>query len=176
MADAPTNSQDPYVDRFMSSPLYVTVMSDTMRMARCSYTVAQWLSVLAFAVGVALIIAAVVFAATGSENLLAVVFSGLGTASMVGLLLYRPIERIQSGVNGLIKSQIACASFLAEYDSIARTLATVGQLPLDRTDRAEQLRLGQYLSMLTSKLIADLDGCPEAIVQVAANQTAQNPD
>ena len=147
---------DPYVERFLHSPVYVMVLRDTIDTAAGSYKVARILSVVLFCVGIALLIVSAVFGFIRNQETLSLIFGGLGTANLVGLLLYRPIERIQAGVDALIKSQIVCLSFLAQYDSVARTLATMSQLPLKDTSRDEQLKLSKYLRESASQLIADL--------------------
>ena len=158
MEKVPEVRDDPYVNRFLYSPVYVMVMRQTIDTATRSYQVARWLSVVSFIVGIALIGIAVLFSFTRNEEALSLIFGGLGTANLIALLVYRPMERIQSGVDKLIKSQIACLSFQAQYDSIARTLATMSALPLKDTDRDEQLKLAQYLKESTSQIIADLGG------------------
>ena len=155
-------SSDPYIDRFYNSPAYETVMKDTIASASYSYKLARVLSVVLFGVGIVLIGIAVVFGFIRNEETLSLIFGGLGTADLIALLLYRPIERIQSGVDDLIKSQITCLSFLAQYDSIARALATMSTLKFDDPNRKEmkfesELALGQHLRESASQLIADLD-------------------
>jgi len=156
-ATTPQSSSDPYVDRFLHNPVYVMVLRDTIKDASQSFKVARVLSVILFSVGIALLIVAVVFGLLRNQETLSLIFGGLGTTNLVALLLYRPIERIQSGVDSLIKSQIVCLSYLAQYDSIAHTLVMMSQLSPKETNRDEQLKLAKYLSESASKLIADLN-------------------
>jgi hypothetical protein len=148
---------DPYVQRFLHSPVYVMVLRSTIDTAASSYKVARILSIILFSLGGSLLVVSVAVGLIRNEQTLSLVFGGLGTANLIALLLYRPIERIQSGVDALIKSQIVCLSFMAQYDSIARTLATMSQLPLKETNRDEQLKLAQQLRESASQLIADLN-------------------
>lgn len=150
------SEQDPYVRRFLSSPVYVMVLRDTIETAAKSYKIARILSIVLFMIGTLLIGAAFIVGILRENEILSLIFGGLGTANIIALLLYRPIERIQSGVDNLIKSQISCLSFMAQYDSVARTLATMSQMPLKETDREEQLRLAEYLKESSSQLISDL--------------------
>jgi hypothetical protein len=153
---AKESEQDPYVRRFLSSPVYIMVLRDTIETAATSYRVARILSIALFTIGALLIGAAFVVGILRENEILSLIFGGLGTANIIVLLLYRPIERVQSGVDTLIKSQISCLSFMAQYDSVARTLATMGQMPLKETDREEQLRLAEFLKESSSQLISDL--------------------
>jgi hypothetical protein len=150
------SEQDPYVRRFLSSPVYVMVLRDTIDTAATSYKVARILSIVLFVIGAVLIGAAFVVGLVRENETLSLIFGGLGTANIIALLLYRPIDRVQSGVDALIKSQISCLSFMAQYDSVARTLATMGQMPLKEINREEQLRLAEYLKETSSQLMSDL--------------------
>ena len=85
---------DPYTERFLRSPLYVMVMRDTIETAASSYRVARILSIVLFSVGIALLIVAAVFGLIRNQETLSLIFGGLGTANLVALLLYRPIERV----------------------------------------------------------------------------------
>ena len=158
--------EDPFIERALTSPLYKEVLGPTIRAAARSYRIARLLSVVWFAVGVGLIVIAVLLGLAGGEGALAFVFGGLGVADLSAGLLYRPIERIQSGVDQLIRSQIACVSYVAQYDSVVRVLTSMGKMELDDTDREEQLRLAGYLRDSTSQLMADLGGCGRRIVEV----------
>jgi hypothetical protein len=147
---------DPYVSQFLTSPVKVLVLGETMDIAASSYKAARRLSVILFFVGIALLAFAAFLGYTRNNETLSLIFGGLGIANLIALLLYRPIERIQSGVDTLIKSQIACLSFLAQYEAVARTLAKMSQLPLNETNCDEQLKLASYLKDSASCLIADL--------------------
>lgn len=149
---------DTYVRRFIESPVYIMVFRDTIKTAAAAYRVARILSVVLFSIGVLLMIVSMGIGIFRSDQILALILGGLGTANILALLFYKPIERIQTGVDALIKSQIACLSFMAQYDSVARTLATIGELPLKETSRDEQLKLAQYLKESSTQLIADLRG------------------
>ena len=149
---------DTYVRRFLESPVYAMVFRDTIKTAAAAYMVARVLSVVLFSIGVLLMIVSMYIGITRSDQILALILGGLGTANILALLFYKPIERIQTGVDSLIKSQVACLSFMAQYDSVARTLAAMGELPLKETNRDEQLKLAQYLKESSSQLIADLRG------------------
>ena len=147
---------DLYVNHFLKSPVYIMVLKDTIETAATSYKVARILSIILFSVAVTLLVIAGAFGLIRNQETLSIIFGSLGTTNLIVLLLYRPIERIQSGVDMLIKSQIACLSFMAQYDSIASTLATMSKLPLKETSREEQIKLSEYLSESASKLITDL--------------------
>jgi hypothetical protein len=148
---------DPYVQRFLRSPVYIMVLKDTIDTAASSYRLARILSIILFAAGIVLLIVSAFFGLVRNQETQSLIFGGLGTANLITLFLYNPIDRIQSGVDALIKSQIVCLSFMAQYDSVARTLATMGQLPLKETDRDEQLKLAEYLRMSASQMISDLN-------------------
>src|SRR5574341_919976 len=156
-APNPPPTGDPYVDRFLRSPVYIMVLKDTIETSASSYKVARILSIVLFSVGITLLIVAAVFGLIRNQETFSLIFGGLGTANLIALLLYRPIERIQSGVDTLIKSQIVCLSFMAQYDSISRTLAMMSQLSLKETNLDEQLKLAKYLRESASQLIADLN-------------------
>ena len=147
---------DTYIRRFLESPVYVMVFRDTIQTASAAYRVARILSVVLFSVGVILVVVSMGIGIFRNDQILALILGGLGTANIFALLLYKPVERIQSGVDSLIKSQISCLSFMAQYDSIARTLAAMGEFPLKETNRDEQLKLAQYLKESSSQLMSDL--------------------
>ncbi len=147
---------DTYIRRFLESPVYVMVFRDTIKTAAAAYRVARILSVILFSIGVLLMIVSIGIGIFRSDQILALILGGLGTANILALLFYKPIERIQTGVDALIKSQISCLSFMAQYDSVARTLAAMGELPLKETNRDEQLKLAQYLKESSSQLMTDL--------------------
>jgi len=147
---------DPYVSQFLTSPVKVLVLGETIDIAFSSYKAARRLSITLFFVGIALLGFAAFLGYMRNNEALSLIFGGLGIVNLIALLLYRPIERIQSGVDTLIKSQIACLSFLAQYESVARTLAKMSQLPLNEINCDEQLKLASYLRDSASCLIADL--------------------
>ena len=153
--------RDPYTDQFLTSPTYIMHFRNTIDTAAASYKLARILSVILFVVGIGLLGVAVFFSFTRNEEtlrwILSLIFGGLGTVNLIALLLYRPIERIQSGVNELIKSQIVGLSFLAQHDSIRHTLATMSKLPLEQADLDKQLKLAQYLRESASQAVADLN-------------------
>ena len=156
-ANSQTRTQnDPYVSRFLNSPVYVMVFKKTIDTAENSYKIARVLSILLFSVGIILLAIAVVFGFLGKEQNFSLIFGGFGTANLIALLLYRPIERIQSGVDALIKSQIACLSFMAQYDSIARTMTTMPEITKD-SQYEVQLKLASHLKDAASQLIDDLN-------------------
>ncbi len=136
------------------------VLRDTIDTAASSYKVARILSIVLFAVGIILIGLAIAVGVFRDDQILSLIFGGVGTVNIVALLLYKPLERIQTGVDTLIKSQISCLSFMAQYDSIARTLYTIGELPLKETNREEQMKLAEYLKDSSSQLISDLKQAP----------------
>jgi hypothetical protein len=147
---------DSYVRSFLESPVYVMVFRDTIKTAAASYRVARILSVVLFSVGVLLVMVSLGVGIFRNDGILALILGGLGTANIFALLLYKPVERIQSGVDSLIKSQISCLSFMAQYDSISRVLTTMSEMPLKETNRDEQLKLVQYLKESSSQLMSDL--------------------
>jgi hypothetical protein len=129
-------NHDTYIKRFLESPVYKTVTKKTIDTAFSAYIVAQWLSIISFCLGVVLILIAIVLGIFYHDReLLSILFGSIGGVEIVALLLYRPIERIQSGVTELIRAQIACLNFVAAYDSIARYLATASELPFDDNNR-----------------------------------------
>jgi hypothetical protein len=151
---------DPYIHRFLDSPVYVMVLKDTIDTAASAYKVARILSVVLFSIGVILMIVSLGVGVFRNDQILTLILGGFGTANIIALFFYKPIERIQSGVDSLIKSQILCLSFMAQYDSVARTLATMGELPLKETNYDEQLKLAQFIKESSSQFIADL--CKES--------------
>lgn len=144
---------EPHVIDFLHNPVYVSVTSKTIKTAESAYQFARILSIILFSVGIALIVAAILFGVFSNNNILAIFFGGLGATNIITLFLYRPIERIQSGVDALIKSQIACISFAAQHDIVMRSISSSKNL-----DDAGRLKLAQYLRETTTQLIADLDG------------------
>ena len=138
---------------FVHNPVYIAVTSKTIKTAEKAYSFARFLSIVLFFVGIALLITSITLSIFKSETVLTIFFGGLGATSIISLLLYRPIERIQSGVDSLIKSQIACISFAAQYDIIMRTLYNSTNQSYEN-----RLKLAQYMRELTTQLIADLDG------------------
>jgi hypothetical protein len=159
--------EDPFIERALTSPAYKEVLGPTIHEAARSYGIARVLSVVWFAAGVGLTVIAGLVGLAGGEGRLALFLGGLGIADMSAWFFYRPIERIQSGVDQLISSQIACVSYVAQYDSVVRVLVGIGKQPLDATDREEQLRQAAYLRDSTSQLMADLRGRGSRIADVA---------
>ncbi len=133
--DAPETNKVPlreFESNFIHNPVYVAVTSKTIKTAEKAYGFARLLSIVLFFVGIALLITSIVSSFFKNNILLTVFFGGLGATSIISLFLYRPIERIQSGVDALIKSQIACISFAAQYDIIMQApadLAVCARLP-----------------------------------------------
>ena len=142
-----------FESNFIQNPVYVAVTSKTIRTAENAYGFARLLSIVLFFVGIALLTTSIVLSLLKNNTVLIVFFGGLGATSIISLFLYRPIERIQSGVDALIKSQIACISFAAQYDIIMRTLSDNSNLSFEF-----RLEMARYMKDLTSQLIADLDG------------------
>ena len=138
---------------FVHNPVYVAVTSKTIKTAEDAYGFARLLSIVLFLVGIALLITSIVFSLFKNNTVLTVFFGGLGVTNIISLFLYRPIERIQSGVDALIKSQIACISFAAQYDIIMRASAENPNLSYEF-----RLEMAQNMRDLTSRLIADLNG------------------
>ncbi len=138
---------------FIHNPVYVAVTSKTIKTAENAYGFARLLSIVLFFVGIALLITSIVLSLFKNNTVLTIFFGGLGATSIISLFLYRPIERIQSGVDALIKSQIACISFAAQYDIIMRALSDNPTLSYEF-----RLNMAQNMRDLTSRLIADLNG------------------
>jgi len=139
---------DTYIKRFLESPVYETVTKKTIDTAFNAYKIAQWLSIILFCLGVALILTALILGIFFHEKeTLSILFGGIGVVEIATLLLYRPIERIQSGVTDLIRAQITCLNFVASYDSIARYLATASELKFDDQNRnlQDEFEKAKYL-------------------------------
>lgn len=137
---------------FLSNPVYIAVTSKTLKTAEKAYAFARLLSIVLFFVGICLLITSILLSMMKDNTILTVFFGGLGATSIISLFLYRPIERIQAGVDSLIKSQIACISFAAQYDIIMRsTICTPSN------DVENRWKMAQYMKDSTSQLIADLD-------------------
>jgi len=151
--EKPTPNYEPHVIDFLHNPVYVSVTSKTIKTAESAYKFARILSIILFSTGIVLIITAILFGVVSNNNVLAIFFGGLGATNIITLFLYRPIERIQSGVDALIKSQIACISFAAQHDIVMRAFSTSKDL-----DYGNRLKLAQYMKDTTTQLIADLDG------------------
>ena len=167
MADtADEETRDPYIERFHSSPVSL-VTRGVIDAAFRAYQTARYLSLTAFVVGIGLVITGVAFSFRRDDSaLLSLILGGLGTVNVVALLLYRPIERIQLGVNELVRSQIVWLTFQAQYDFVARALATLSELPIRSKDRGwdeqeglrHELQLSQRLGDFASELIVTLGG------------------
>ncbi len=142
-----------FESNFLRNPVYVAVTSKTIKTAENAYRFARFLSIVLFVVGIALLITSIVLSFFKNDTVLTVFFGGLGATNIIALFLYRPIERIQSGVDALIKSQIACISFAAQYDIIMRASAENHKISYDM-----RLTMAQNMRDLTSRLIADLNG------------------
>lgn len=163
---AEEEKRDPYIDRFRNSPVS-EVTREVVDQAFRAYKTARCLSLIAFFVGIGLIAAAVVFSFLRSDSeLLSLILGGLGTVNLVALLLYRPIERIQLGVDKLVQSQIVWLTFQAQYDFVARALATMSKMRFDDEHRGwdkeegliHELKLAKHLGEFASELIGDLGG------------------
>jgi hypothetical protein len=142
---------DPFARSYLHNPVFVNVVNTTVKKAQSAYDMAKILSVVLFVVGIILIIISVVFGIF-RETTFTYFFGGLGVTSIVSLFLYRPVEKIQSGIDSLIKSQIACLSFMAQYDILMRPLA---ESP--NTSYENRWKISEQLKALTSQLIVDLE-------------------
>ena len=96
-----------------------------------TYSFARLLSIVLFFVGIALLVTSIVLRFFKNNVVLTLFFGGLGVVNIIALFLDRPIERIQSGVDALIKSQIACISFAAQYDIFMRASANNSKINYD---------------------------------------------
>lgn len=145
-------------ERFKENFVYTQIFKRTMKSANFSYFMAIILSILMFFVGVALIVAAIYLAFTNNDRILSIVFTGFGSTSIIVLLLSNPIERIQTAVNKLIESQIACLSFQAQYEIIYGIMVLKnGVFHSDDQELIdEQIKLANCLQTIASKLISDL--------------------
>jgi len=156
---APTNDThpqqrpeyEPFELSYLHNPVYISVVGRTVNKAQSAYDMAKRLSVVLFIVGIILIIISVLFGIF-RETTFTYFFGGLGATSILSLFLYNPIEKIQSGIDSLIKSQIACLSFMAQYDILMRPLAES-----TNTSNENRLKISDQLKALTSQLIGDLE-------------------
>jgi len=165
---------DPYLERFLDSPSYREVIEPTIKEAFNSFKVTRCLSAILFGVGTALILMAALFAVFGGgTELLTLILGGLGTANIIALLVSRPIEHIQLGVHDLIKSQVVLLSFVAQYDSIARYLATMSKVPMNDPNRNVQLEfeMNKHLAELPGQIIAALK--PSASLRASQVEVAK---
>jgi hypothetical protein len=153
------NLDEIYKESFDNSPAYQEIFLKTIGSARSSYTLALIMSVLMFITGISLIVVAIIFAFKNDTYLFPAIFSGAGITSLVALLLYRPIERIQLAVNNLIQSQVACLSFHAQFNVINKTMVLKSNL-FNNTDpnyADELIKCSKYILDATSQLIKDLN-------------------
>jgi hypothetical protein len=133
------NYEDVYPSRLLDGRVYKEVTQRTIEIAFKSYETARYLNIISFAIGIILLIIAIIFAfAYNDKAWLSVAFAAFGTADLIALLVIRPLESIQLGVNELVKSQIACLDFAASYESLARFLIASSQLPFDDKNRDMQ--------------------------------------
>lgn len=140
--------EDIYPRRLIDGRVYKEVTQRTIETAFTSYKIARHLSVVLFAVGIILLVIAVIFAFCQKDGAwLSAIFGAFGTADIITLVVTRPIERIQSGVNELIKSQIACLNFAASYESVARYLIAASELPFvdENRDLQKEFERARYL-------------------------------
>jgi len=140
--------EDIYPGRLLDGRIYKEVTERTIETAFKSYKTTRCLSIISFIVGVVLLVCAIIFAFYQNDTIwLSVAFGAFGTANIVILLVTRPVERIQSGVDELIKSQIACLNFAASYESTARYLIAASELPFDDKNRdiKEEFERAKYL-------------------------------
>jgi hypothetical protein len=142
---------EPFERSYLHNPVFVHVVSTTVKKAQSAYDVAKILSVVLFVVGIVLIVISVLFGIF-RETTFTYFFGGLGATSIVSLFLYKPIEKIQSGIDSLIKSQIACLSFMAQYDILMRPLAESSN-----TNYENRWKISEQLKTLTSQLMVDLE-------------------
>jgi hypothetical protein len=130
------NHKDIFPDRLLNSRVYKEVTQRTIETAFKSYKTARCLSIVSYIIGITLLLLAVIFAIVCNDKAwLSAVFGAFGTLNIVGLLITRPIERIQHGVNDLLRAQIACLTFAASYESIVRYLITASELPFGDKNR-----------------------------------------
>lgn len=98
---------------------YETIMSiksslqDVIKDAKSAYKFVLWMYVAAFLLGIALIVAAIVFAARG-ETILAVAFGTIGLADLVTQFIYKPPLELQSSRSNLAQLMIAITNWFAD--------------------------------------------------------------
>lgn len=134
----PEDSQhrDVYPDRLLDGRVYKEVTSKTIDLAFRSYRTARILNIVSFATGIGLLCSAVVLAILFSDVLwLSISLGAFGTINLVALLIAKPVQSIQEGVNALLQSQIACMNFAASYEAVARYLVASSELPFDDPNR-----------------------------------------
>jgi hypothetical protein len=144
---------DIYPSRLLDGRVYQEVTQRTIEIAFKSYKIAQCFSIISFVVGIVLLILAAIFAFSHNDKAwMSAAFGAFGTADIIVLLITRPLERIQWGVNDLIKSQIACLNFAASYESIARYLIAASELPFENKDRDLQKEFERAKYLMESAL------------------------
>jgi hypothetical protein len=151
-----TQERIPYLpieENFIRNPVYVAITSKTLETASKAYESARKMSITLFSVGIGLIIISVILGFLGKEAFLISFFGGLGATSIITLFLYRPIEKIQSGVYELIKAQIVPISLAAQYDILMRPLADS-----TNTSHENRWKISELMKATTSDLISLLDG------------------
>jgi hypothetical protein len=136
---------------YLRNPVYINVISKTVRTAEDAYRLAQWLSMILFGLGVCLVVTSIGFGILRNESILTLFFGGLGATSIITLFLYRPIEKIQAGMADLIRSQLVALSFSAQYNILMRYLADNRNVSAEHRWKASDL-----MRKATSELVEAL--------------------
>ncbi len=150
------NNSDIYIKCSSESSAYQLIINETIMPAMRAYKVSQILSISLFLVGVSLIIISIYISFSQNNLLSSLIFGGLGTINILALIIYKPIQRIQIGLDSLITLQITCLSFLTQYDFVVRKLATKYENNSSSNNQDEQFKLANQLKEASSQAILDL--------------------
>lgn len=147
------NSEEdkPYIDVLFGNKIYQNIIKRILTSAYNSQ-IAKCMSLLLFIIGVVFLVIAICYGVIGDPNNMVLILGGFGTANIVALLIYKPLERIQYGVDDLAKTTIASLSFLAHYDYLAQYLVTMSGLAIKDESRNLELeseRIEQLIKIAT---------------------------
>jgi hypothetical protein len=151
------DEEKPYIGVLFGNKIYQNIIKEILASAYRSYQISKWMSLLLFVVGVLFLMIALFQGIKGDANDMVLILGGLGTANIIALLVYRPLERIQTSVDGLAKSTIASLSFLVHFDYLAQYLVTMSGLAIKNESRnldVESERVEQLMKVTKEYLVA----------------------
>ncbi|HAE14698.1 MAG: hypothetical protein H6546_06860 [Chitinophagales bacterium] len=90
-----------------------TSLQDVIKDAKRAYTYVLWMYILAFLMGVGLIVLSVVFAIQG-KDILAIAFGGIGLIDLVTYFIYKPPLEIQNSRSNLAQLMIIITNWFAD--------------------------------------------------------------
>jgi hypothetical protein len=136
---------------------FTTIMSlksslqDVIRDAKRAYTFVMWMYVVAFYLGVALIITAIIFAAL-DKTILAIAFGTVGLADIVSHFIFKPPLELQTSRSNLAQLMVVLTNWFSDLMNLNSYLSLKGSNitfeELERISSKQNSNTQQMLEMI----------------------------